>query len=99
MEHFVVALIVGVLVILSWRQRSARSQALIHRWAEGNCYALLSSEARPFGQGPFFPVTNRQTVYYVTVQDRHGATRRGWVRCGSWWSGLFSDQVDVIWDD
>jgi hypothetical protein len=27
-----------------------------------------------------------------------GGVRSGWVRCGSWWLGLLSDQVEVRWD-
>ena len=28
----------------------------------------------------------------------NGSVRSGWVRCGGWWLGLRSDEVEVCWD-
>src|SRR5262249_36093276 len=54
---------------------------------------------QPF-KGPFFwTSTKAQTVYYVFVEDSDGNKRSGWVRCGSCWFGLLSDNVEVRWDD
>lgn len=41
----------------------------------------------------------RQTVYRVTVEDGAGDVRRGWVRCGGFMVGLWSDKVQVKWDN
>src|SRR5262249_35973173 len=54
---------------------------------------------RNFFRGPFFWTSSKgQTVYRVTVEVK-GAVRTGWVRCGSWWLGLRSEQVEVRWDE
>ena len=34
----------------------------------------------------------------VTVQDREGRVRSGYVRCGGFLFGLLSDRADVRWD-
>jgi hypothetical protein len=49
---------------------------------------------------PHFWTTSRdQVVYHVTVLDQLGRERKGWVRCGSWWFGLFSNKAEVRWDE
>jgi hypothetical protein len=78
----------------------SRSGSLLDQWAEENGYRVLSREYRSFFKGPFFWTSSRgQTVYYVTVQDKAGNRRSGWVRCGSWFLGLLSDNVEVRWED
>ena len=38
-------------------------------------------------------------VYYVTVKDKEGRVRNGWVKVGGWLFGtLFSETVKVEWD-
>jgi hypothetical protein len=77
-----------------------RGKALLQRWAEENDLQIVTAEYRWLRLGPFFWTTSRgQTVYYVTVMDTAGRTRRGYIRCGSFWWGLFSDEVAVRWDD
>ena len=78
----------------------ARSRSLLEEWASENGYRILSSEHRHLARGPFFWTTSKgQTVYRVSIEDREGRVRSGWVRCGSWMMGLWSDRVQVKWDD
>jgi hypothetical protein len=84
--------------VLWWRH--ARSNDLLERWAERNGYQIIRRQYRFLFRGPFFLTTARgQAVYYVTVEDREGTVRNGWVRCGSWWFGLLSDQAQVQWEN
>jgi hypothetical protein len=77
-----------------------RSNTLLERWAQRHGYRIIAQEYRTFFKGPYFWTTSRnQTVYRVTILDEHGDTRSGWVRCGGWFMGLWSDHVDVQWDD
>jgi hypothetical protein len=77
-----------------------RSDVILQRWAERHGYRLIDQQYCWFSKGPFFWTTSKgQTVYYVTVEDGPGNRRRGWVRCGGWFLGLFSDHADVRWDD
>jgi hypothetical protein len=88
-----------VLIGGCWYWQVSRSRALLRDWAARHGFEILESELRPLRRGPFFWTSSKgQTVYRVTVRDGQGAVRSGWVRCGGWWLGLFSDKTDVRWD-
>jgi hypothetical protein len=94
--------LIFVLVIavagLYWQY--SRSRTLLERWAMQNDFELLSSDYRYLRKGPFTWTSSRnQTVYFVTVRDKQNQVRSGWVRCGGWWVGLYSDKTEVAWDD
>jgi hypothetical protein len=95
----VAVLAVAIVVVLWITWSISRSKAILDRWAQQNGYDIVQREHRLFRRGPFWWRTHDgQTVYYVVVHDRQGHTRRAWVRCGSMWAGLLSDQATVIWD-
>lgn len=79
-------------------QRDHNAAMLDHltRWARREGYELLHHERRSLS--PWFP-GGAAYVYYVTVRDPQGSTRRGWVRCGGRFLGQYSERVDVLWDD
>ena len=90
----------AVLVSLTIRWHFNRSNSLLHQWAEKGGYRIIRQEYRTFFKGPFFWTSTRgQTVYYVEVEDSKGNRRSGWVRCGGWWFGLLSDNVEVRWEE
>jgi hypothetical protein len=91
---------VFVAAILGARWGKARSRMLLATWAKDNHYQLLGSEFRYWRTGPFFWKTGRgQTVMYFSVRDAENQIRSGWIRCGSWLAGIWSDQVAIRWDD
>jgi hypothetical protein len=97
-----IILFIGVLVliVLIYVWHFSRSSLLLEQWASDNGYELLRREYRVLRRGPFFWTTSRgQTVYYVEIRDCQGHIRAGWVRCGSWWTGLLSDKVEAHWED
>ena len=75
-----------------------RSNALLRKWDDDQGYELLSAEFRMFRKGPFWWSSRSQTVYRVEIRDGDGHLRSGWVRCGSWWFGVFGDQVEAKLD-
>lgn len=93
------ALIIAVAIgSVFWAQ--SRGQSMLETWAHQNGYELLSREECWFFRGPFFWTSSKgQKVYKVTVSEAEGRVRHGYVRCGSFWLGLWSDNVDVRWDD
>jgi hypothetical protein len=96
---FLIALMFIGLAIASIAWTRHRAAAILAGWATANGYQLLQSEQRYLRTGPYFwRHTRSQLVYYVTVADRQGARRSGYVRLGSWLLGLFSSQADVVWD-
>ena len=89
----------AVLIILCLGWHFGRASALLHAWAANNDYRVIRQEYRHFFRGPFlWTSTKGQAVYYVVIEDSAGASRSGWVRCGSWSFGLLSDNVEVRWD-
>ena len=76
-----------------------RSKSILDHWAEENGFVIVAKERRFFRRGPFLWTTSQgQDVYRLTVDCRDGCQRSAWVRCGGFFKGLFSDNVDVRWD-
>jgi hypothetical protein len=90
-----VALFVAILAF-----QYSQAKAILKYWAEANRYEIVSSQ-HTFMGGPFWWRKSRgQEVYYVTIRTSDGKIRRGWVRCGGWFWGVFgSNQADVQWDE
>jgi hypothetical protein len=98
--HIIIGLAVVALVCMSIQWHSSRSGAVLEKWAAENGFQIIHSEYRHFMRGPFFWTTSKgQTVHYVTVRTGSGKVRTGWVRCGGFFLGLFSDQAEVRWED
>lgn len=94
----VIVLVAFVGLILHWHHR--RSSELMQAWAEQNGYQILSAEVRWLRRGPMFLTTSRgQTVYYVEVIGPEELPRTAWLRCGSFWWGIWARRVDVLWED
>jgi hypothetical protein len=77
----------------------SRARSILEHWAEENGYEIVSSEHRWMGGRFWWRKSRNQEVYYVTVRTREGQFRRGWVRCGGWFLGVWSDHADVEWDE
>ena len=101
-EGFLVLVVLAVIAFaacsMSWH--FSRSRTVLETWADENGFEIVRSEYCHFMRGPFFWTTSKgQTIYYVTVRDRSGRVRTGWVRCGGYFMGLFSDAAEVRWED
>jgi hypothetical protein len=96
----IIFMTLGIIVaaaVVWWNYR--RSNEILTRWAAQNGFRILQADMRYLMKGPFtWSAGKGQRVFHVEVMDNQGVRRTGWVRCGSWWWGLFSDQVEVRWD-
>ena len=91
------AVITFVVVMIFWTL--TRSQTILDQWADQNEFEILDADFRWFWRGPFFwRCSKGQTVYRITITDSDGEIRQGWVRCGSFWLGIWTDRADVKWD-
>ena len=98
MEFLVVLIVLLSVVSLVWR--FSRGVSIMEEWAGRHGYTILDRQRRYLRRGPFFWWTSRgQVVFRVAIRDRDGRLRQGWVRVGGFFLGLFSDQVEVRWDD
>ncbi|GAG10614.1 unnamed protein product, partial [marine sediment metagenome] len=79
----------------AWRRHYRKSAALVRRWADLNGFTIIDLRYLWLRHGPFFFVWAHQAVFRVTVTDRKGRARRGWIRTGEW----LSDRPLVRWDD
>ena len=92
--------LVLVIIIGTIRWHYGRSAAILQKWADDDGYQIVEKELRHFFKGPFFfTASKNQTVYRVTVIDKAGQERSGWVKCGGWWFGMWTDQAKVRWDE
>ena len=83
--------------LMAWHFSRARS--LLETWAKENHYEIIGRSYRHLLKGPFFWTSSKgQAVYHVTVRDPQGRIRSGWLRCGGWWAGMFSDKTEVRWE-
>jgi hypothetical protein len=104
MDNLITALFVVALVFawVFWICGSlVRTDAIVRQWAEQMGYRIVFQDARHNFVGPFlFRLTPGQQVFRVTVEDRSGNRKSGWIRCGAPFLGvLLSDQVDEVWDE
>ena len=72
---------------------------MIEDWANGNGLTLIQANMAWIWPVAFWFTSRNQTVYRITVRNPAGETRTGWARCGNWLVGLWSNEVDVQWDD
>ena len=92
-QAFVAVLV--MVAIVSWERD--RGLQFLKRWADENGYQIVKSKWSPFG-GPFWwTIINKQRTFHVCVRDSSGATRSGWVLCGSWLMGKFDGDAQVKW--
>jgi hypothetical protein len=95
---FAILLLAGLVAVVIYVQ-IRRAQTLLQGWAEENGYEVLEAEHRLFRKGPYVWSARGQAIYRVRVRDRGGVERRGWLRCGTWWGGVFADKVESRWDE
>ena len=77
----------------------SRARQILEGWAADNGYQLVSSQFRWLRRGPFFWTSSKgQMIYYVVVRTPNGRTRRGWVRCGSFFWGVMRDKAEAKWE-
>jgi hypothetical protein len=103
-EHFtfsyVLLLISGVVVFTYVTWCFTRARFILYRWAKDNGFHLLNFKAVVSGPPKWDWTSSRsQVLYSVHICNKDGQERRGWVRCGSFWAGVFSDKVEVKWQD
>jgi hypothetical protein len=92
--------IVIVFAIVGYIYDSRRSQSILQDWAGRNGYRILDQKTVQWVfNSPFSWTPTVTYIYRVVVEDQGRCTRRGWVRCGSPWLGLWSTKVEVRWDE
>lgn len=96
----IIPLVVMAVVAIYVAWFFARSRSLLQRWAAANGYVILHAEARNFRRGPLLWASSKnQAVYFVRVRDQAGQERSGWLLLGGYWSGLFTSETQVKWEE
>ena len=94
------AVVIVAIVVANVFYVNRRSRAILDNWADRTGLTLVEANWSFLWPMSFWLTTSRnQTVYRIKVRDHAGRTRSGWARCGTWFVGLWSDNVDVYWDD
>jgi hypothetical protein len=89
-----ITILVSVLVLMFLRARQ-----ILETWAEENGYEILSSDLRLLSRGPYsWTLFGKQWVFHVTVRDSERTVRTGFVKCGSFWWGIWVNRAEAKWD-
>ena len=78
-----------------------RARGNLQRWVDDQGYSLVSAKTAWFSKGPYtWTSSNGQIVFRITILDKQGQERTGWVRCGHWLaSAALSDTIDGVLDE
>lgn len=94
-----VLLIIAILGIAMAITGIGNAEGLVEQWAATNGYQLLECEQRWLRSGPFFFTKSKsQRVFRIVVSDQEGNVLRGYAKCGGWFLGMWSEQIQVRWD-
>lgn len=77
-----------------------RGKAMLDRWVAAQGMSLVRSELCLLFKGPysFWRSSESQPVFQITVRTADGAEKSGYARCGGWFLGTWTEEVDVTWD-
>ena len=96
----VLVIFIAIIGIAFTIGRHSKAAGFLDNWAHQNGYRLISAQRKTFFRGPFFFTTGKhQLVYRITVETPDGTQHSGYARVGGFMVGLFSDKVDVRWDN
>ena len=103
MENDIVSMTILVVIAVgilygAYTFMKTRSEEILNKWAYENDYQILELQPKVFNRGPFIWASKSQSIFWVAVEDAEGTQRTGWVKCGSYMGGIFSDKVEVKWD-
>jgi hypothetical protein len=87
--------------VLGWNFYYVRlAERILRRWAAEHDFEVVSFKRVIFGHPFGFMINSRsQVILAITVRDRKGRERSGWLKCGSFWAGVFSNEAQVKWRD
>lgn len=99
--NFLAPLVILTLILGSYFWSKVRSKMILEKWAFENGFRIVDSKRAFFNGGFSWLTTSRnQKVYSITVRDEKGRERSGWLRCGSYFGGIFwSDKAEVKWKE
>jgi hypothetical protein len=93
-------LLFGVFLIFITRWQIRRGREMLVPWCAKAGYELIDVDHRYLFRGPFFwRASKSQMVYKISARERGGRVRSGYARCGGYWLGVFTEEVDVRWDE
>ena len=90
---FIVIPIIAVILFLTY----SRARSILQTWAEENGYEILSASMRFLSRGPYsYTLLGKQWVFRVVVRANDGTTKTGYVKCGSFFWGVFVSKAEAI---
>jgi hypothetical protein len=91
----VITIVLGFYKLTIWRAKS-----ILRKWALENGFEVLRFERCFFTAGfGWFTTSRNQIVYSILVRDQSNDERSGWLRCGSYFGVIFSNDAEVKWKE
>jgi hypothetical protein len=102
-ESVMVGIVVVALIELgagSYGLERLRRRRALYSWAASNEYKLIVYNQPLFTEDSPFPLTvsKAQQVFHVSVLQKDGCKKSGWLLLGSGWFGSASEEVSIKWD-
>jgi hypothetical protein len=88
----------GALALWFTRWQLRRGREMLESWCRRSRLDLTSCGHRLLFRGPYFWASKGQVIFRFSARDTVGRIRSGYARCGGFWLGIFTEQVDVSWD-
>lgn len=89
---FIIFIVLGLMFL--------RAKQVLETWAGDNGYIILSSDLRFLNRGPYsWTLLGKQWVFHVVVRTNNGATKTGYVKCGSFFWGVMVNKSEVEWGE
>ena len=91
------AIVISPSALVVWQRY--RRYAILRQWEARQPYVWIEYKKRHYFKEPSLrDAFTRETFYQITAYNRKGRIRRGWLRCGSWWLGSFTNRIQVSWE-
>ena len=81
---------------LIWYFSIARN--MLENWAGENGYQIIEHKFSNWAESGF-PMSRSSVIYHVKVVDGGGNEKKGWVRCGCPPWGVFTNEIQVKWEN
>jgi hypothetical protein len=88
------AVVILLVALSEWSRR--RAVEALKRWAHAKGFEIISARRRSFV--PTWQAGRGYQFFRIAVRDKHGTSRRAWIRCLDF-NSAEPENIEITWDD